>query len=238
MRIFSLSFQGVAVSMLAVNAAAGGPLWLGVETGPGMQSAPTPRVLRSAAETDTAPGTVAVIPFTNISGDDADDWIGDGIAETVMADLESQALLTVIARERVQSLLDGQGSEIDALATLALGRELGARWVVTGGYQRLGDQLRITARMVDADSGVVVQTLKADGDLTQIFDLQDQIARELTTDLQPDTTLRATPAPMPGPGPSDAVAGGIIVPEDSQATRAGRVGPGGVGEFGVGFLDH
>ena len=233
MRIFSLGFQGVAVSMLAVNAAAGGPLWLGVETGPGMQSAPTPRVLRSAAETDTAPGTVAVIPFTNISGDDADDWIGDGIAETVMADLESQALLTVIARERVQSLLDGQGSEIDALATLALGRELGARWVVTGGYQRLGDQLRITARMVDADSGVVVQTLKADGGLAQIFDLQDQIARELTTDLQPDTTLRATPAPMPGPGPSDAVAGDIIVPEDSQATRAGRVGPGGVGEFGV-----
>ena len=239
MRILSLSFQGVAVSMLAVNAAAGGLLWPGVETGPGMQLAPTPRAVQSAAETDTDPGTVAVIPFTNISGDDADDWIGDGIAETVMADLESQALLTVIAREQVQSLLDGQGSEIDDLATLALGRKLGARWVVTGGYQRLGDQLRITARMVDAESGVVVQTLKADGALAQIFDLQDQIARELTTDVQLDTTLRSTPARIPAPGSSEPVAGGITLPRDNQAalaeraSDAERVAPGEVGNFGV-----
>ena len=239
MRILSLSFQAVAVSMLAVNTAAGGLLRTEVETGPRMQSAPAPRVVRPAGEADPVPGAVAVIPFTNISGDDADDWIGDGIAETVMADLQSQAVLTVIARERVQSLLDGRGDEVDELATLALGRELGARWVVTGGYQRLGDQLRITARMVDADSGVVVQTLKADGALDQIFDLQDEIARALTTDFQSDATLRSAPARMPALGSSDPVAGGIILPRDNRAalaerpSDAGRVAPEEVGNFGV-----
>ena len=81
MRILSLSFQAVAVSMLAVNTAAGGLLRTEVETGPRMQSAPAPRVVRPAGEAAPVPGAVAVIPFTNISGDDADDGIGDGIVK-------------------------------------------------------------------------------------------------------------------------------------------------------------
>ena len=145
-------------------------------------------------DTDVSSGSVAVIPFTNISRHEADDWIGDGIAETVMADLESLGNLTVMAQERVRAAAAGRDdAEFDDVALTALGRELGARWVVTGGYQRIGSQLRITARMVDADSGLIARTVKADGTLDEIFDLQDRIAAELTTDAQPNQMARATP---------------------------------------------
>ena len=76
---------------------------------------------------------VAVVPFVNISRDAADDWIGDGIAETVAADLESLGTLVVIGREAVASVLaDGESESPDAAAATRLGRELRAGWVITG----------------------------------------------------------------------------------------------------------
>ena len=99
-----------------------------------------------------------------------------------MADLESLGYLTVIAQERVRAAAAGRtAAEIDDVAATALGRELGARWVLTGGYQRLGGQLRITAALVDTATGVVARTMKADGAVDEIFALQDRIAAELTT---------------------------------------------------------
>jgi hypothetical protein len=66
---------------------------------------------------------------------------------------------------------------------LAAGRRLGARWVVTGGYQRAGDQLRITGRLLETESGSVLSAAKVDGSFDQLFDLQDRIAAELTVGL-------------------------------------------------------
>ena len=173
----------IAVTMLASwpMAALAGPAPAStLASAPRMQSAP-PGTARTAGAAEAPAGTVAVIPFTNISGNEADEWIGAGIAETVMADLESQAAFTVIVPARVPASGD-RGTELDETAVLALGRELGAQWVVTGGYQRLGDQLRITARIADTATGVVARTLMADGVLDEIFALQDRIARELTTE--------------------------------------------------------
>ena len=185
---------------------------------PRAQSVPVGNDGLATDETDASSGSVAVIPFTNISGNPADDWIGDGIAETVMADLESLAELTVIARERMQAVSDGgRGTELDEGAALALGRELGARWIVTGGYQRLGDQLRITARLVGTQSGLVARTVKVDGRLDEIFGLQDRIATELTTDVRSNARTQATPRESRGRAALAAARG--------RGGRAGRHRP-------------
>jgi TolB-like protein len=197
-----------------------------------------------SAPTAAPPDTVAVIPFTNISGRAADAWIGDGIAETVTADLESQPMFVVIPREQIQTASAGRVASLDDSALVDLGRALGARWIVAGGYQRVGDQLRITARLVDTADGTVARTLKADGTFDQIFDLQDQIASELMAEVGSDAMARAatlrppTEAGGEGAMPAGAASegeassepglasGGIILPGDDRAARAGRR-PGG-----------
>ncbi len=200
------------------------------------QSVPPARIGGGATDdTDVLSGSVAVIPFTNISRNEADDWIGDGIAETVMADLESLGNLTVIAQERIRAVTGGRGrAALDEGATLALGRDLGARWVVTGGYQRLGDQLRITARLVDTESGLVARTMKADGTLDEIFSLQDRIATELTSDVRLNATARATPRESGGRAALAAIRGEGTVP--AVAGRDGSEGAPGAGDLGRGTV--
>ena len=132
-----------------------------VQAVPGGQSGES-----DTADIDTgSPRSVAVMPFANVSQDANDDWIGDGIAETVTADLESLGGdMVVIGRDAVASALSGDVSASPDTAAARLGRDVGARWVVTGGYQRVGHLLRITARLIDARTGVAVETLTADGD--------------------------------------------------------------------------
>ena len=133
------------------------------------------------------PGAVAVVPFENISATPGDDWIGAGIAETLSADLERLDAVSVVGR-------DGLAAEAHALgagaASSAAGdaerwmrevsRRRGAAWLVTGGYQRMGARVRITARLVDTETGTLVAGAKADGTAEEIFALQDRIGDELT----------------------------------------------------------
>jgi len=146
---------------------------------------------------------VAVIPFTNISRDAADEWLGDGIAATVAADFETHGSFTVVPRERIATALQLERGQLDDAGVTVLGRALGSRWVVTGGYQRLGDQVRITARLVDSQSGALTRTAKVDGAFHDIFDLQDQIARELT-----DTGRLGARSPTSSSAPAASVPSG------------------------------
>jgi len=137
--------------------------------------------------------TVAVMTFANITGRPEDDWLGAGIAETVAADLKSVAGLTLVARDRIVEMLRKLGGDTEEALAVRLGREVGAGLVISGGYQRAGDVVRATARVTDASSGTVVQTLKADGRIDEIFALQDRIVTELSAGLR----LRL-PAARPG----------------------------------------
>lgn len=145
-------------------------------SGPGA----TVRVAAPAAPTNS----VAVIPFTNITREPTDDWIGAGIAETVSADLKSIKELVLIGRERVFDALrilgSGSGSGLEERAAIEVGRQLRATWLVTGGYQRQGELIRITARFVEVESGTVTRTVKIDGAIGDIFSLQDKIVYELS----------------------------------------------------------
>jgi tetratricopeptide (TPR) repeat protein len=127
--------------------------------------------------------SVAVMTFGNITREPNDDWIGSGIAETVTSDLKNVHGLSVISRARIyEALKHLSGAEtgrIDDSVAVDVGRRLGATWVITGGYQRFGSALRITAQFLDASTGALVKTVKLDGKVDDIFTLQDRIVFEL-----------------------------------------------------------
>ncbi len=135
---------------------------------------------------------IAVMTFSNITREPADDWIGMGIAETVSADLKKVRGITVIGRTQVFDAikhLSGPSLErIEESLALDIGRRLGARWVVGGGYQRLGPMIRITAECADVRTGEIVRSVKVDGKVEDIFALQDRVVFELSPGL--DVTLR------------------------------------------------
>jgi len=179
-------------------------------------------------------GSVLVVPFINVSGNEEDDWIGDGIAETLMSDLEGLGSLRVVAQARVHAATNRRGAmDLDDSTVMALGRELGSRWVVTGGYQRVGRQLRITARLMDVGSGLVVKAAKVDGTLEAIFTLQDQIVLELASGLGLGTgaqlTSGTTPRPL-GTGSNGEGGEGILAGVGGGDDNGGD---NGAGTFGV-----
>jgi eukaryotic-like serine/threonine-protein kinase len=149
------------------------------------------RVPAAPAAASREPG-IAVMSFTNITRHREDDWLGTGIAETVTAGLTSGVGLGVVSRARVVEVLrklggppkngDHEDNE-ESLAT-RLGRELGVELVVSGGYQRQDDLVRVTARVTELSTGSVVHTLKLDGRMTEIFELQDRILGELSAALR------------------------------------------------------
>ena len=161
--------------------------------------------------------TVAVVPFTNISGQSGDDWIGVGIAETVTADLEHATTLSIIGQETLIDKIRTLDVELSSPAdqeVLRLGHDLGVEWLVAGGYQRLRDRVRITARLIEVESGAVNKTVKIDGGLDEIFALQDRVVAELSDGLwffergqtpTQSTNLTVTPVVSTGPAERDTV---------------------------------
>ncbi|HKY04120.1 MAG TPA: protein kinase, partial [Blastocatellia bacterium] len=135
----------------------------------------------------TVDNGVAVLTFTNITKEATDDWIGSGIAETVTADLQNIRGISVISRERIfetlKNISSGPLKELDDQLGIDLGRKLGAAWIISGGYQRIGEMIRITARFMDVETGALAKTVKIDGKISEIFDLQDRIVFELTQGL-------------------------------------------------------
>ncbi len=133
-----------------------------------------------------APAAVTVERFTNISGSSDDEWMGTGIAETLATDLADGGLTVILS----QSAAETSGPP--------------ARWIVSGGYQRLGDALRITARVVDTSSGVTVHSVRLDGQISDFFTLQDELSADIVSGLPADApgqTAIASPPPSPPPSP-------------------------------------
>ena len=188
---------------------------------------------RDGGQSGTGMDVLAIIPFDNISGAPGDNWIGAGIAETLAVELQGPAAFDVIGLELVSEAISA--SELDTtgsgehVVVLEVGRRLGARWVMHGGYQRLGDQLRITGRLVDVEASMIVRTAKVDGAIDDLFTLQDRLAAEflnaigmssgrLSGRLGPRTgvassriadTAPAAPPPVPSRARVDAEPSGV-----------------------------
>jgi len=131
---------------------------------------------------------VAVMTFSNITGEPSDEWIGSGIAETVTSDLKKVRGLSVIGRERTFEVLKdiqtGALNDFDESVAIDIGRRLAAAWILGGGFQRIGEMIRITARVIDVNTGEVIRTVKIDGKISEIFNLQDKIVYELSQGLK------------------------------------------------------
>jgi serine/threonine protein kinase/tetratricopeptide (TPR) repeat protein len=134
--------------------------------------------------TDEIPGgtSVAVMSFSNITKNPDDDWMGTGIGETVTSDLKKIEGITVIGRERISEVLHRlkpiHQSDLDDELARGVGKEVGAHWIICGGFQRFGEMVRITSRVVDVTTGEVLKTVKIDGKMSEIFELQDKIVYE------------------------------------------------------------
>ena len=158
----------------------------------GSVRAATSRVKLGLPAQPRVESSVAVMTFANITREPNDDWIGTGIAETVSSDLKKIEGLTVIGRARVFDALRNlsSGARLNESLAIDIGRRLGATWVVVGGFQRMGEMVRITANFVETVTGEVRTTVKVDGNITEIFALQDKIVYDLSQGL--NLALRGT----------------------------------------------
>lgn len=143
----------------------------------GAASAVTPAIVA------TGERSIAVLTFTNLTREPADEWIGTGIAETVTADLKNVQHVTVIGRAQIFELLQHSAQIASDQQAIEIGRRLGAWWVVSGAYQRLGTRIRITAHLVEVLTASLIRTVKIDGVVDAIFELQDRIVFELSRSL-------------------------------------------------------
>jgi serine/threonine protein kinase/tetratricopeptide (TPR) repeat protein len=148
----------------------------------------TPSAGFAAVRDDAAQGErlIAIMTFANLTREAADDWIGEGIAETVTSDLKNVAGLYVIGRTQIFELLKHVAAGRDASdhrLAIDIGRRLGAWWVVTGAYQRIGPRIRITVQVTEVLTASLIKTLKIDGAVDDIFALQDRIVFELSRSL-------------------------------------------------------
>ncbi|MCG2645802.1 MULTISPECIES: adenylate/guanylate cyclase domain-containing protein [Bradyrhizobium] len=124
--------------------------------------------------------SIAVLPFQNMSGDPEQDYFADGVVEEIITALSHFKSLFVIARN---SSFTYKGKAVDIKQ---VGRELGVRYVLEGSLRKAGDRVRITGQLIDASTGAHVWADKLDGDLRDIFALQDQVAEKVAAVIEPN----------------------------------------------------
>jgi TolB-like protein len=128
-------------------------------------------------------GPVAVLPFKNLNADLTLDWLKLGMAETLIADLRRSGKMPVVERAQIdkaltEMALQGMHETEESTASHA-GKLVGARTVVLGSFQRAGQALRINARFVSVETGVIIDAAKATGTVAGVFALQDQVVDKL-----------------------------------------------------------
>src|SRR5467141_2001594 len=139
--------------------------------------------------------SLAVLPFTNMSGDPEQEFVSDGIAEDVITALSHYPSLFVIARN---STFTYKGRAVDVKQ---VGRELGVRYVLEGSVRKAGNRIRVTAQLIEAGTSNHIWAERYDRDLADIFAVQDELTEALTTALAPaiaDAELRRAMRKPPG----------------------------------------
>ena len=127
--------------------------------------------------------SIAVLAFTNMSGDPEQEYFSDGISEDIITDLSKLPELHVIARN---STFTYKGKPVDVKQ---VGRELGVHYVLEGSVRKAGNRVRVTGQLIDAGSGAHIWADRFDRDLTDIFAVQDELTQEIISALK----VRLTP---------------------------------------------
>lgn len=143
------------------------------ETAPDRTSPPLPEL-----------PSLAVLPFTNMSGDPEQDYFADGMVEDIITALARMGSFFVIARN---STFVYQGKAVDIKQ---VGRELGVRYVLEGSVRKAGNRVRITGQLIEAETARHVWADRFEGTLEDVFELQDRITESIVSAIQPNM-LRA-----------------------------------------------
>jgi adenylate cyclase len=124
--------------------------------------------------------SIAVLAFTNMSGDPKQEYFSDGVADDIITELSRSRSLFVIARN---SSFTYKNRAIDVKQ---VARDLGVRYVVEGSLRRGGGRVRISAQLIDAEAGYHLWTERYDRDDTELFAVQDEITTAVTKAIQPE----------------------------------------------------
>ncbi len=127
--------------------------------------------------------SIVVLPFVNLSADPEQEYFSDGITEDILTALSYFSDLFVIARNS-SFAYKGQSVEPRQVST-----DLGVRYLLEGSVRRMGPRIRITSQLIDAVSGTHLWAEKFDGEVADIFDLQDEITRKIVGSIAPRIDL-------------------------------------------------
>ena len=123
---------------------------------------------------------VAILPFDNMSGDQEQEYFADGITEDIITELAKASWFPVIARNSTFAY-KGQSPDVRKVAN-----ELGAAYVVEGSVRKGGNRVRITAQLIDASNGQHIWAERYDRELTDVFEVQDEITMSLAGAIMPE----------------------------------------------------
>lgn len=134
---------------------------------------------KAAAASKTAKKlSICVLPFMNMSGDSEQEYFSDGISEDIITDLSKVSALSVVARNTAFTF-KGQSVDVKDVA-----RTLGVDHVLEGSVRKAGNRVRITAQLIDGAKGDHIWADRFDRDLTDIFEIQDEISKEIVKALK------------------------------------------------------
>jgi TolB-like protein/class 3 adenylate cyclase len=149
-----------------------------------------PTAAPASAAVSAGKPSIAVLPFDNMGGDADKAYFVDGMAEDLITDLSKVGGLVVIARN---STFQYKGKARDVRE---IGKALSARYVLEGSVRRQGDEVRVNAQLIDAATGAEIWADRYDGELKNVFTLQDTIAhnvaKALSVELTKDESARVT----------------------------------------------
>ena len=126
--------------------------------------------------------SIVVLPFANMSDDPQQEYFADGMTDDLITDLSKISGLFVISRN---SAFTYKGKNVDVQA---VGKELGVKYVLEGSVRRAGDQVRINAQLIDANSGGHIWADRYDGSMLDVFALQDLVTRKILAGLAVNLT--------------------------------------------------
>jgi TolB-like protein/class 3 adenylate cyclase len=127
--------------------------------------------------------SVAVLPFSNMSGDPEQDYFADGMTEDIITALSHHRWFFVIARNST-FVYKGRAVDVKQVA-----RELGVRYVLEGSVRRAGQRVRITGQLIEAETGNHLWAERFDRDIIDIFAIQDEITQSVVGAIEPEMLL-------------------------------------------------
>jgi TolB-like protein len=168
------------------------PISLPQNSGRGAEALPLPSI-----------PSIAVLPFTNLSGDPQQEYFSDGIAAQLIDDLSRLPGLFVIARNSSFAYKGRSTKEHE------IGRELGVKYVMEGSVRKAADQLRIGVELVDAGSGTEMWTQRFDRPLKDVFAVQDEIVSKVMNDARAAAQAERNETASIGKCPANRQPGGL-----------------------------